>query len=169
MLRIWWRNCALCVIGNEFPCRQPHNTSAPSYEGYPLCTKDKNRSPFHGEKPLMIKYFLEGGCIKSNDFAWYGRDTSHPRQMVDIQYDITIMGRREVSRPYRVLFFVEGERFLSFWRCHRPRWRGRRQGGGVADSSLCLPCRSTNDRCEALASPKGCFLCFCCSPPVFIH
>ena len=26
----------------------------PSYEGYPLCPKDKNRSPFHGEKPLMI-------------------------------------------------------------------------------------------------------------------
>ncbi|UKI43820.1 MAG: hypothetical protein L6U16_12775 [Porphyromonadaceae bacterium] len=26
----------------------------PSYEGLPLCTKDKNRSPFHGEKPLMI-------------------------------------------------------------------------------------------------------------------
>ncbi len=24
----------------------------PSYEGYP---KDKNRSPFHGEKPLMVK------------------------------------------------------------------------------------------------------------------
>ena len=30
----------------------------PSYEGCPLCTKDENRSPFHGEKPLMIKYFL---------------------------------------------------------------------------------------------------------------
>ena len=26
----------------------------PSYEGHPLCPKDKNRSPFHGEKPLMI-------------------------------------------------------------------------------------------------------------------
>ncbi|MDY3007724.1 MAG: hypothetical protein SOR86_01610 [Sodaliphilus sp.] len=26
----------------------------PSYEGYPHCPKDKNRSPFHGEKPLMI-------------------------------------------------------------------------------------------------------------------
>ena len=26
----------------------------PSYEGLPHCTKDKNRSPFHGEKPLMI-------------------------------------------------------------------------------------------------------------------
>ena len=30
----------------------------PSYEGCPLCTKDENRSPFHGEKPLMIKWFL---------------------------------------------------------------------------------------------------------------
>ena len=27
----------------------------PSYEGLPLCPKDKNHSPFHGEKPLMIK------------------------------------------------------------------------------------------------------------------
>ncbi|MCI7585693.1 MAG: hypothetical protein SO068_00715 [Sodaliphilus sp.] len=27
----------------------------PSYEGYPHCPKDKNRSPFHGEKPLMTK------------------------------------------------------------------------------------------------------------------
>ena len=25
----------------------------PSYEGYPRCSKDKNRSPFHGEKPLI--------------------------------------------------------------------------------------------------------------------
>ena len=27
----------------------------PSYEGLPLCSKDKNHSPFHGEKPLIIK------------------------------------------------------------------------------------------------------------------
>ena len=26
----------------------------PSYEGLPLCPKDKNRSPFQGEKPLKI-------------------------------------------------------------------------------------------------------------------
>ena len=31
----------------------------PSYEGLPLCPKDKNHSPFHGEKPMMIKWFLE--------------------------------------------------------------------------------------------------------------
>ncbi|MCI6748469.1 MAG: hypothetical protein MR602_07575 [Bacteroidales bacterium] len=38
----------------------------------------------------------------------------------------------------RVWFFAEGERFLSFWRCHRPRWRGRRWWCGVVDSSLGL-------------------------------
>ncbi|MDD7500538.1 MAG: hypothetical protein SPK60_05760 [Sodaliphilus sp.] len=27
----------------------------PSYEGYPHCPKDKNHSPFHGEKPRTIK------------------------------------------------------------------------------------------------------------------
>ncbi|MDD7500032.1 MAG: hypothetical protein SPK60_01840, partial [Sodaliphilus sp.] len=37
----------------------------PSYEGYPLCSKDKNHSPFHGEKPLMIKWFLEKRLYQS--------------------------------------------------------------------------------------------------------
>ena len=27
----------------------------PSHEGSPHCPKDKNRSPFHGEKPLMTR------------------------------------------------------------------------------------------------------------------
>ncbi|MDY5381555.1 MAG: hypothetical protein SPG73_10435 [Sodaliphilus sp.] len=44
----------------------------PSFEDYPLCPKDKNRSPFHGEKPLMIKYFLEEGV--SNQTILQGRD-----------------------------------------------------------------------------------------------
>ena len=48
------------------------------------------------------------------------------------------MGGREVSRPYRDWFFAEGERSISFRRCHRPRWRGRRWWCGVADSSLSL-------------------------------
>jgi len=34
--------------------------------------------------------------------------------MVDIQCDIAIIGGREVSRPYRVWFFAEGERFYPF-------------------------------------------------------
>ena len=80
------------------------------------------------------------------------------------------MGGREVSRPYRVWFFAEGERFLSIWRCHRPHWGGRRWCCGVADSSICLKsdCHSTNDRCEALASLKGCFFMFLFqSPSIF--
>ena len=46
----------------------------PSYEGYPHCPKDKNRSPFHGEKPLMIKWFLERGYIKSPKTILHGRN-----------------------------------------------------------------------------------------------
>ena len=35
----------------------------PSYEGLPLCPKDKNHSPFHGEKPLKIViYRLKAIC-----------------------------------------------------------------------------------------------------------
>ena len=34
--------------------------------------------------------------------------------MVDIQHSITIMGGRDVSRPYRVWFFAEGELFFMF-------------------------------------------------------
>ena len=32
--------------------------------------------------------------------------------MVDIQYSIAIMGGREVSRPYQVWFFAEGDLFF---------------------------------------------------------
>ena len=35
--------------------------------------------------------------------------------MVDIQYGITILGGREVSRPYWNWFFAEGERFFMFF------------------------------------------------------
>ena len=35
--------------------------------------------------------------------------------MADIQHGIKIMGERVVSRPYRVWFFAEGERFFMFF------------------------------------------------------
>ena len=48
----------------------------PSYEGYPHCTKDKNRSPFHGEKPPDSKnYFLIRGCINLK-MILHGRDAT---------------------------------------------------------------------------------------------
>ncbi|MDY4780942.1 MAG: hypothetical protein SO193_04930 [Sodaliphilus sp.] len=46
----------------------------PSYEGYPHCPKDKNRSPFHGEKPLKIKSILEKRLYQSPKTILHGRD-----------------------------------------------------------------------------------------------
>ena len=34
MLRIWRCDCAFCVIGNEFPCRQPHSPSTTLLRGF---------------------------------------------------------------------------------------------------------------------------------------
>ena len=48
-----------------------------------------------------------------NDFAWSGRATSRPRQIVDIQYNTTIMDGREVSRPYRDWFLFQCPQYLS--------------------------------------------------------
>ncbi len=41
----------------------------PSYEGYPRCPKDKNRSPFHGEKTPNDKMISWKGAISQNDNA----------------------------------------------------------------------------------------------------
>ncbi|MDD7716330.1 MAG: hypothetical protein PUJ20_02525 [Bacteroidales bacterium] len=46
----------------------------PSYEGYPLCPKDKNLSPFHGEKPLMITWFLGKKPHQISQSISHGRD-----------------------------------------------------------------------------------------------
>ena len=46
----------------------------PSYEGSPHCTKDKNRSPFHGEKPLMITWFLGKKPHQISQTILHGRD-----------------------------------------------------------------------------------------------
>ena len=47
----------------------------PSHEGSPHCPKDKNRSPLHGEKPLVIKWFLgkKKHQISQNDNQHLGR------------------------------------------------------------------------------------------------
>ena len=57
--------------------------------------------------------------------------------MVDIQYDIIIMGGREVSRPYRVGFSPKASGFYPFGDA-TDLVRGRREGCGLADSSTSL-------------------------------
>ncbi|MDY3883635.1 MAG: hypothetical protein SOZ50_10260 [Sodaliphilus sp.] len=46
----------------------------PSYEGYPLCPKDKNRSPFHGEKTPDGKKFLGRRLNQISQMILHGRD-----------------------------------------------------------------------------------------------
>ena len=46
----------------------------PSHEGIPLCPKDKNRSPFHGEKPLVIKRILGRRAYQISQTILHGRD-----------------------------------------------------------------------------------------------
>ena len=46
----------------------------PSHEGYPHCPKDKNRSPFHGEKPLMITWFTGRRSCQISQTILDGRD-----------------------------------------------------------------------------------------------
>ncbi|MDY4781104.1 MAG: hypothetical protein SO193_05740 [Sodaliphilus sp.] len=47
------RLCALRFASLEASFHAANHTipPPPSYEGSPHCPKDKNRSPFHGEKP----------------------------------------------------------------------------------------------------------------------
>ena len=59
-----WSNVECFAFGGAIVCFASLETSfhaanhtippPPSYEGLPHCTKDKNRSPSRGEKPLMI-------------------------------------------------------------------------------------------------------------------
>ncbi|MDY5108860.1 MAG: hypothetical protein SPE79_05845 [Sodaliphilus sp.] len=52
-----WNASHLRCASLETSFHAPNHTVTPppSCEGLPLCPKDKNRSPFHGEKPLMKK------------------------------------------------------------------------------------------------------------------
>ena len=63
------------------------------------------------------------------------------------------MGEREVPRPYRVWFFAEGEWFLSFWRCHRPRGEGG--VGGVVWLIQALSLKSDMPQCQRQVRSTG--------------
>ena len=55
MLRIWRGTVRFASLETSFHVANQTAPPPPSYEGSPHCPKDKNRSPFHGENPLMIQ------------------------------------------------------------------------------------------------------------------
>ena len=91
--------------------------------------------------------------------------------MIDTQYGIAIMGGREVSRPYWVCFSSKASGFYPWGDATALAGEGGVRGVVwlIQASAWNQTCHITNDRCEALASLKGCFLCFCFSSPVFFH
>ena len=145
----------------------------PSYEGIPRCPKDKNRSPFHGEEPLMTKWFLGRRSYQISQTILHGRDA-----ILRVRYKLLIFNmilqlwtNVKYHIPTGFGFSPKASGFYPFgdatdlageggvgdvvWMIQAPAWN--------------QTCNSTNDRCEALASLKGCFLCFCFSPSVFFH
>ena len=78
MLRIWRCDCALCVIGNKFPCRQPHNPIRhPLTRAFHFAPRIKTARRFTAKNPddNMISWKKQNQIFQ-NDFAWLGCDTS---------------------------------------------------------------------------------------------
>ena len=109
----------LCALRHWKRVSMPPTTQSrrhPLTRAIHIAPRIKNARRFTAKNPddNMISCKEVVCQISPNDFAWYGRDTSHPHQMVNFQYIITIMGGREVSRPYRVWFFAERLFFMFF-------------------------------------------------------
>ena len=79
----------------------------PSHEGYPRCTKDKNRSPFHGEKPLKIVvcfYEASQNDKPKGRFFWFVRNVCFMFQSPQYLSKEPEFGR----------FWLNGVKFLNF-------------------------------------------------------
>ena len=86
-------------------------------------------------------------------------------------WKLTIWRGREFSRPYRVWFFAEGERFLSFCRCHRPRKRAALGvwGGWFKPRLEIRHATALTIGAKHWHRQKAVFYVFISAPPVFIH
>ena len=91
--------------------------------------------------------------------------------MTDIQYGITIMGGREVSRPYWVGFSPKASGFNPFGDATALAGEG-----GVRGVVWLIQAQLEIRHATALTTgakhwhrQKAVFLCFCFSPPVFFH
>ena len=103
--------------------------------------KDKNQSPFHGEKTQMTKWFFGRRLYQHSKTIFNGRDATLRVRSKWLIINVVSLFWADVKYhvPTGAGFSPwNGERFLSFWRCHRPRWGGRRWWCGVDDSSLCV-------------------------------
>ena len=86
----------------------------PSHKGSPHCPKDKNRSPFHGEKPLKIKWILEKRLYQSPKTILHGRDAILRVCAKWLIFNIVSQLWADVKYHVPAGFFAEGELFFMF-------------------------------------------------------
>ena len=144
----------------------------PSYEGYPHCPKDKNHSPFHGEKPLMINDLQEGGCVKFPQTILHGRDAILRVRDKWLIFNMVLQLWADVKYhvPTGFSFSPKASGFYPFGDATALAGEGGVRGVVwlIQASAWNQTCHSTNGRCEALASAKGCFLCFLFRCPQYL-
>ena len=112
MLRIWRCDCALCGIGNEFPCRQPHNPAATLFRG--LSTLHQGKKPlavsrrkthddkiFLGRRLYQIKRFCMVGTRYFESTEKVGRGAILPFLQI-------VYGHSQLSIIGGECFFVAG-------------------------------------------------------------
>ena len=180
MLRIWRCDCALCVIGNEFPCRQPHNPSATLLRG--LSTLPQ------GQKPLAVS---RRKTPDNNMISWKEVASNLPK---------TILHGRDAILRVRIkwLIFNIVSQLWTDVKYHVPTGFGfspKASGfypfgdatalageGGVGDVVCLIQASASNHKPKKSDMPhhqrqvrstgiakRLFFLCFCFSSPVFFH
>ena len=126
--------------------------------------KDKNQSPFHGEKTQMTKWFFGRRLYQHSKTIFNGRDAILRVRSKWLIINVVSLLWADVKYhvPTGFGFSPKASGFYPFGDATDLAGEG-----GVGDvvwmiqaSAWNQTCHSTNDRCEALASLKGCFLCF---------
>ena len=126
MLRIWRCDCALCGVGNEFPMpltTQSHRHPLTRAHHIAPRIKTARRSRRKNPDDKMISWKEATSNLPKT--ILHGRDAIFRVRVKWFIFNIVLQLWADVKYhvPYRVWFFAEGERFLSFWRCHRLRKR----------------------------------------------
>ena len=127
----------LCALRHWKRVSMPPTTQSlrhPLTRAFHIGPKDKNRSPFHGEKPLMIKWFLKE--VVSNLPILHGRDATLRIRAKWLIFNMILQLWADVKYhvPTGGCFSPKASGFYPFGDATN-LVRGRRWWCGVADSS----------------------------------
>ena len=132
----------LCALRHWKRVSMPPTTQSlrhPLTRAINFAPRIKTARRFTAKNPWWQNDFLKRGCVNlPKRFCMVGT-----RYFASATNDWHSTWYHYYGRTWSITsllgwFFAEGERFLSFWRCRRPLWVGRRWWCGVADSSLSL-------------------------------